>query len=592
MAAEPTTNRESVSSIQLALDLEHQLDQHDHDDPMSTPAAATSDPALPYDPEVLTSIIISLRAEMAKLTQERDESNMALADAGHKYAALEARTADMQELLDAEREKTEKLEKERDDALRLAQENDEQVSVATAVSVVQRAIADLVLRSSQINVLRTKVEESRRGLMRLQAESRRMSTQTLKTPGPLPLDLSLRSPGLSSGMPTSSKRQSFQISSPVTSSFRPPMGGGHRRISSMSDPGQSAAQLMHIPEPIGIDGLPPSPATHTFEDIKSADGSTIKTKRLSLVAARRDASPPSAVPSSILMAELESLRTELANAQKQLEAANHDLAEAHDKRDASEACIKALREFIAEQAIGATSTASDAASLRDEVGSPVASLRGLKLPPLPSENHIDDSAAATAPPVQQKSSGGWGLNLWKTSSSSSSSAEPTPAPIPATQAAPPSEPGSSTPLTSFVSSWTRSVSGNNVSSQATPNPNNHPASSASSATASPNPGAEAGGLRKFSFFSKPANPPLPNPVQSSSSKAPSISSTATPELSRSRSESTSTSPQTETRSIVSSAGDAGVPVEIVQELTVDREIEEARKGDVTPTSGQLEAVAL
>lgn len=125
-------NRESVSSIQLALELEHELDDgehHHHDDTNSNKMSKALSVSSEYDSEVLTSIIIQLRADLAKITQERDESNQALAESGHKYAALEAKAADLQELLDVERTRADKAEAERDEATRSAQENEEQVCV-------------------------------------------------------------------------------------------------------------------------------------------------------------------------------------------------------------------------------------------------------------------------------------------------------------------------------------------------------------------------------------------------------------------------------------------------------------------------------
>lgn len=87
-----------------------------------------------YDSEVLTSIIIQLRASLATITQERDESNQALAESGHKYAALEAKAADLTELLEAETKRAEKAEAERDEALKSAQENEEQVRRSSSLS--------------------------------------------------------------------------------------------------------------------------------------------------------------------------------------------------------------------------------------------------------------------------------------------------------------------------------------------------------------------------------------------------------------------------------------------------------------------------
>lgn len=589
-------SRESVSSIQLALELEHELDDGEHHHPTSSqqkPGDKMSavDPlsTTEYDSEVLTSIIIQLRANLATITQERDESNQALAESGHKYAALEAKAADLEELLEAEKKRAEKAEAERDEALKNAQENEEQV-----------------------NLLRAKVEESRRGVMRLQAESRRMSTQTLKT-GPLPLDLSAaagaRSPGLVSGFSNTAKRASFQL--PPPSAFgsgtpnQPtsrPMGMGHRRISSLSDPGPNGAPTPNrsstmLSDPVNIiDGLPPSPVTHTFQDMKNGDGTTIKTKRLSLVA-KRDHSPPGGLPpASVLTAELDSVRGELSNTRKELENVKHELAEAIDKREASDACIKALREFIAEQAIGesaavvpSSSSIKDDASSVNSVRSPVVSLKGLRLPPLPSEENIPEDAASSTGPKK----GGWGLRLWNTPASEASSAPAATPQVAASSSSSTAATPASTPLTSFVSSWTRSVSGG-TQAPATSSSSTQPA--ATSAQPEPSAAAPATGLRKFSLFGSkaPSVPATPAPnakdpqTVSMHSTAPSISSSRTPDLVHS----VSTSPQTDTRSVTSGAMSeeeeheaAAAKLAGIEGTTVflDPSYGDKNTGDVTPT---------
>ncbi|KIO29910.1 hypothetical protein M407DRAFT_161133 [Tulasnella calospora MUT 4182] len=591
-------NRESVSSIQLALELEHELDDGEHHPPSPRSSSqqkgsnnmSAVDPlsTTEYDSEVLTSIIIQLRADLAKITQERDESNQALAESGHKFAALEAKAADLEELFEAEKKRADKAEAERDEALKNAQENEEQV-----------------------NLLRAKVEESRRGVMRLQAESRRMSTQTVKT-GPLPLDLSAaagaRSPGLVSGFSNTAKRASFQLPPPSAfgSQSQPssrPMGMGHRRISSLSDPGPNATpptpnRSSTLADPVNlVDGLPPSPVTHTFEDIKTGDGTTIKTKRLSLVA-KRDQSPPGLPPASVLTAELDSVRGELSNTKKELETVKHELAEAVDKREASDACIKALREFIAEQAIGESSAAApssssvkDDASTRsfDAMRSPTVSLKGLRLPPLPTEADIPEEAASSTGPRKA----GWGLRLWNSAATTPGSEASAPAAtpqVPASSSSAAATPAA-TPLTSFVSSWTRSVSGGSqasASSTATTQP-------ATPAQPEPASAAPTTGLRKFSFFGKaPTSVPAPatnakDPQTASMhSTAPSISSSRTPDLVHS----VSTSPQTDTRSLKSGAlseeeehDAAAAKAEPVEGtiLFLDPSHTDKNLGDVTPT---------
>lgn len=144
-----SVSRESTHSIVLALELEHQLANEDHElspikEAMST-ATITGAADLPpltdgeqYDPEILSSIVVQLRATLARVTQERDESNEALVEAGNKNATLEARAADLTELLEAETERSAKLEAERDQAIKTAQEAEEQVCLGCLSSAKEK----------------------------------------------------------------------------------------------------------------------------------------------------------------------------------------------------------------------------------------------------------------------------------------------------------------------------------------------------------------------------------------------------------------------------------------------------------------------
>ena len=380
--------------------------------------------------------------------------------------------------------------------------------------------------------------------MRLQAESRRISTQ-LPPSGPIPLDL--RSPSLATSK--ASKRASFQP--PQTPTALRPLTTGHRRISSLSDPGPHPDTIASPPPDVVniIDGAPPSPATHTFAESRNGDGSVIKTKRLSLLQVRREPSPPPSL-------EVEALKAELINARKEVEYAKRDAIEANDRREASEACIKALREFIAEQALGMQ---DDDASVAEGRESPVKGLKGLMLPPLPSEN--------TAQEEVQPAKKGWGLRLW--SQPATPALEPAPAEVVSPSA-------TSTPLTSFVSSWTRSVSsGTSQSVEAAPAPP-LPTQAPAPPSKSTSPPVAAGLTRKFSLFKR-----------GSAATTTSVSSASvhTPELVTS---SESTSPQTDTRSLAS-----GV-LSLDEEPLTAKDLDAKRAGDVTPTLGpeSLEVVAL
>ncbi|KAG8854561.1 hypothetical protein FRB96_007431 [Tulasnella sp. 330] len=554
-------NRLSKHSIEHALDLEHALNSEDHSsEPEVQPENLMLDDNRPngeeekYDPEILTSIIIQLRATLAKMTHERDESNEALAEAGHKYASLEAKTADLAEMLTQEKERGITLEAERDQAVQSAKENEEQV-----------------------NMLRAKVEESRRGVMRLQAESRRVSTQITKSNGPLPLDLSApaRSPGLASPFSaTTNKRQSFQVGP------RPLLSGqGHRRISSMSDPGMAhegdappVPPMPPLPVPLGVDGLPPSPATHTFSSGSGPDLTSAQAKanwrRVSMIVKKRDLrsqSPPNSntlapappnghqrsisppVPNSdAIAAEVELLKSELNAMKKELETVTRDLEEANDAKEAADACAKALREFIAEQSIGVVEDPPAPTSSSQQMGrrgsssssqrgwgdpavnSPGRSLKGIKLPPLPTDNNIPEEVASSN--TQAKAKGSWSLGLWKEKIPDASlmlgagglfaSASPTPGST-ATMTDPNGTSSGATPLTSFVSSWTRGVTSTasaTASTMVTPGQNSSNPETVSIASSSGDGGPSltatppTTGLRKFSFFSSKAAPPVAAPA--------------------------------------------------------------------------------
>ena len=161
----------------------------------------------------------------------------------------------------------------------------------------------------------------------------------------------------------------------------------------------------------------------------------------------------------------EKLRAELA-------ATRARLADAEEARDASETCLRALREFMAGGEEGAPP---------DEL------LKGISLPPLPSARDSDE-IAQDAKAAAGGNKGGWGFKLWKqtplVSPPASTAVEPsaTPAdtaslsvaqstqgtsPLGSPAAAPgdlPTEstvhavPSSITPLANFVSGWTKGVS--------------------------------------------------------------------------------------------------------------------------------------
>ena len=217
--------------------------------------------------------------------------------------------------------------------------------------------------------------------MRLQTESRRQSM--------VPIDLSRSSlalPGF--GSPPPNKRASF---TPLTG--RPP---GHRRISSVSD-----TSSVPIPD------LSTSPGTQTFNTAPSPPNSsrhfqgvfgqhsppTSGDLPLTTDAPQAPDLNPMAAVTTVDSEELETLRKELQSVKEELATAKHDLIEALEAKEASETCVKALRDFIADNNIGAV-----------VAGGP--SSGPVKLPPPPSMTTGEDGSDRAKP------NGGWGFKLW------------------------------------------------------------------------------------------------------------------------------------------------------------------------------------
>jgi len=135
--------------------------------------------------------------------------------------------------------------------------------------------------------------------------------------------------------------------------------------------------------------------------------------------------------------ELESLKRELVDARV-------ELSEANEAKEASDSCVKALREFIAENQVGESSS----------VGK-----KGLPPPIAISGDDSDKKSAA--------SHSGWGFKLWKADGNSNmtlSARQPPPPPPP-----PPSSSSTSAPfsrLGGFFSSRASAASTNNSLSSA------------------------------------------------------------------------------------------------------------------------------
>ncbi|KAF9449959.1 hypothetical protein P691DRAFT_623802, partial [Macrolepiota fuliginosa MF-IS2] len=324
-------------SIDLSLELERQLELEGS--PPQTPSASATSHSNrgSLDPSILAHIVTGLRKTVEDMTKERDDLLRLLESATTREASL-------QDTLQLMTEKATDYEEELSAAKKKMKEDEEAIAL-----------------------LRNKVEESRRGLMRLQAESRRQSV----APGALDLSRAGIS-GFSS--PPSSKRASF---TPLTGRT----GNGHRRISSISVDGNGLGA--HLAE---LHSTPNSP-------LAPPDPNQPQSSRRSLFRHSPPHTEVSLPPTNVPSPEMEAMKKEVDSLRRELSDTRAELSEANEAKEASEICVKALREFIAEAQVGINT--SDSTSV--------------KLPPPPVM-----TSAEEVKPVPSGS--GWGFKLWKADS--------------------------------------------------------------------------------------------------------------------------------------------------------------------------------
>ncbi|KAN0061583.1 hypothetical protein ACQY0O_006430 [Thecaphora frezii] len=117
-----------------------------------------------------------------------------------------------------------------------------------------------------------------------------------------------------------------------------------------------------------------------------------------------------------LEADLKAKDIEVERLNREMREMRNKMEEAIEARLASEACLKALREFIANHDAAAdASEPSDQGGANGEQRSSVGAglLRGVKLPPLPTDDIADDAADAgpSRRDSKQASIGGWSMKL-------------------------------------------------------------------------------------------------------------------------------------------------------------------------------------
>ncbi|TBU30749.1 hypothetical protein BD311DRAFT_658397 [Dichomitus squalens] len=352
-------------SIDLSLELERQLEAE------SLPNSPNPPRPQSLDTNVLANIVTQLRLSLAEITKERDTLAV-------KVNEAQTREGGMRETLEHVTDKCIRMENELE------------------------VVADQLRESKEtIVMLRGKVEESRRALMRLQTEKRMSvaSNLTLDLSRPPPTQTSLSGP-------PSSKRASF---APLTGSPAGRGGYNHRRISSVSD---SAFLLTGPPNGEPSTWPPPSPMSQYIPEVPESNPTDRpgNNRRMSLLFGRGAATPPEPPSTDTDVVEL---RTQLRTMQRQLDDTKRDLIESQEAREASEQCVRALRTFISENNVGVAS------ALR--TGSPAAA------PTTPSHSKQGSTASR------------WGFRLWTTSDADSPKSA-TPALTPISMQAP--EPGS------------------------------------------------------------------------------------------------------------------------------------------------------
>jgi len=273
---------DSPSSQDFALELEGGFDTRSDDGMIS------------LDPDVLASLVIQLRTNLASAQSEREELITALAISQTQISDLAY-----------EKERADKLEAELNECYRKNQDSEEIIST-----------------------LRSKVEESRQGLMRLQAESRRMSQLSIHASSPHAMSPSLdvaRSPGIQANR--ASKRQSLQMPPPSAMPAGLPNGRSHRPESFMSEPGTS-------------NDTEADPSTVSSEAATAQNQASVRqSRRQSNLYIR-----PGESLLNPMGAEMEALRQELVSVRLELSQTKQELLETKEAREASDVCVKALKE--------------------------------------------------------------------------------------------------------------------------------------------------------------------------------------------------------------------------------------------------------
>jgi hypothetical protein len=328
-------------SFDLTLELERQLEAES----LPTSPARPEGRPQSLDAHVVASLVTSLRINVAELTKERDELSATLNVARGREAEL---ASELHQLKEAQVDKDVELA-----ALRQKARDDEE-SIVLLRSKVEES--RLVFFGAFVCAPRSQSlyypQKKSRGLMRLQTE-RQTESRRISRGGDMSVDLS-RASSYSFGGPMSAKRMSF---TPLTGSSTGRMPN-HRRISSVSDSNVTWTETAYGQ----MADTSPNPQIAALPDTSPPlNYPPTSTRRFSGLFARAPAPESEPVP-GVHVVESEKLQREVQTLKVALEEARHELMEANEAREASETCVKTLRDFIAEHNVGVSPAGSDVGS--------------------------------------------------------------------------------------------------------------------------------------------------------------------------------------------------------------------------------------
>lgn len=355
---------------------------------------STNDPS-PEDPDAIQNLITSLRASLTS-------SQTLLSTQGTRLAHL----------TDVETE--------------LATLKDEKAFIAAAKEAVEVQLKEEIKKrevaEETVEALRGQVESARRGVMTLQKqekERKRMSTMGISGLGGLGLGQSQNEEeevlkDLSTGGRDKEKDKAKRQSTLKS----------HRRISSQSEPDgmYASSSIMVSPNQIAtpvLGGQIAQPSRGGLREFKlgSTTANTLTsppaistTSPLPTIAQEDTPVSPIIDPSFISSAHSHSANEEATRLRNEVMTLQTRLEEAEEAREASENCLKALREFIASSPGGGGTDNFDG-----QMNLTSADLVGIRLPPLPTDKDPDEPPTPPAKEEKRPAMTGWGSlgKLWK-----------------------------------------------------------------------------------------------------------------------------------------------------------------------------------